>query len=192
MITRPVYQPPERVRLVPDRPLPDKYFDYTPDELEQEYMRYAMQLIDTQDHCPSLPEGIRANDIAFYQRQMDLIDQRIRRYRPDRRLKYSWPDRKKYEALGELAQDIKRRYPMERFIQDHVPACDLRQNGGTWLGRCPIPTHQDSTPSFHVYDSIRFKCFGCGASGDVLDLIGLVYGIEAFTDRVHYLTEVLA
>lgn len=43
---------------------------------------------------------------------------------------------------------------------------ELRKSGTSFSASCPF--HADKTPSFHVYpDSRRFKCFGCGARGDV-------------------------
>lgn len=42
---------------------------------------------------------------------------------------------------------------------------------------CPLPDHGDSTPSFNLWapndDGVpmRWGCFGCGANGDVIDLI---------------------
>jgi hypothetical protein len=35
---------------------------------------------------------------------------------------------------------------------------------------CPLPAHDDTTPSFRVYDR-GFVCFGCGAKGGLLDLV---------------------
>jgi hypothetical protein len=191
MISTPVYQPPQRVALDPRKKLPDKYFGYSPDELEQEYMRYAMQLIDTLDST-ALPQRLKEADAEFYANEMDAIERRIRRFKRDARLKYTWPARSKYDDMLQVGQEMKSRYPLERFIQDHVLQCDLRKTGDSWLGNCPIPTHDDTTPSFRVYDSIRFHCFGCQTSGDIFDLIGLVYGIERFSDRLEYLAEVMS
>lgn len=42
---------------------------------------------------------------------------------------------------------------------------DLRK-----LIRCPLPGHDDATPSFRVYDR-GFVCFGCGAKGGLLALV---------------------
>ena len=47
---------------------------------------------------------------------------------------------------------------------------------GRLLGRCISPDHSDRTPSMTIYvDEQRFRCFGlgCGAHGDVLDLVML-------------------
>jgi hypothetical protein len=60
---------------------------------------------------------------------------------------------------------------------------------GVWvqdseLIRCPLPGHDDSTPSFNLWAHDesgvpqRFGCFGCGRGGDVLDLIEILEGIS--------------
>jgi len=48
--------------------------------------------------------------------------------------------------------------------------------------QCPLPGHQDDTPSFNIWkleDGVpqRFGCFGCGTNGDVIDLVQLVRGV---------------
>ena len=44
---------------------------------------------------------------------------------------------------------------------------------------CPFPGHNDDTPSFSLYDGgRRYKCFGCGAEGDELDLHARLEGIS--------------
>lgn len=53
----------------------------------------------------------------------------------------------------------------------------LRRVGDRWVGSCPLPGHEDKTPSFTVYpDDEHFHCYGCGAHGDVLDLHQLAHG----------------
>src|SRR5215218_2748232 len=43
--------------------------------------------------------------------------------------------------------------------------------GRAWFtGRCPLPTHEDNDPSFYIYPPGRYHCYGCGGSGDVVDL----------------------
>lgn len=52
----------------------------------------------------------------------------------------------------------------------------LRRSGDEWLACCPF--HADRTPSFTIYDGgTRFKCFGCGEGGDVLDFVRRVYDV---------------
>ena len=42
------------------------------------------------------------------------------------------------------------------------------------MARCPF--HPDKTPSMKLYDD-HFYCFGCGTSGDVIDLAGKMEGL---------------
>jgi DNA primase len=52
----------------------------------------------------------------------------------------------------------------------------LRKAGSEWLGCCPF--HADRSPSFTIYDDgRRYRCFGCGADGDVLDFVQRVHGV---------------
>jgi DNA primase len=45
---------------------------------------------------------------------------------------------------------------------------------------CPMPGHDDSTPSMLLHlDQGRYHCFGCGASGDVVQWVRDVYGLDA-------------
>lgn len=71
-----------------------------------------------------------------------------------------------------------------------VTVDDLRQlieaYGGSHYGssrayRCVLPTHADSTPSLHVstyQGRAKWKCFGCGAGGDYLDLVEAIEGLS--------------
>lgn len=43
------------------------------------------------------------------------------------------------------------------------------------MASCPF--HNDRTPSMKVDN--RFHCFGCGADGDVIDLVARLYGISS-------------
>ncbi len=63
---------------------------------------------------------------------------------------------------------------------------EFRPSGnGRLLGRCLSPDHEDRTPSMTVYVvGQRFKCYGCGERGDVLDLVRLVEGGELWEAMV--------
>jgi hypothetical protein len=50
----------------------------------------------------------------------------------------------------------------------------MRKIGEKWVGRCPLPDHEDRTPSFTVYPG-RWHCYGCGRGGDVVDLARLAW-----------------
>ncbi len=52
---------------------------------------------------------------------------------------------------------------------------------GRFEGRCLAPDHEDRTPSMSVkLDTQTFRCFGCGAHGDVIDLVRMVEGGETW------------
>jgi DNA primase len=55
----------------------------------------------------------------------------------------------------------------------------LRRSGDTWAARCPLPEHEDKTPSFVVYpETESFFCFGCLHGGDVVELARLAWGYD--------------
>ena len=47
----------------------------------------------------------------------------------------------------------------------------------TWMTRCPL--HEDHTPSMKLNDTY-YHCFGCGATGDVIDLTAQLFGLSSF------------
>lgn len=53
----------------------------------------------------------------------------------------------------------------------------LRRSGATLVGRCPLPDHEDRTPSFTVWPGNgSWWCFGCGRGSDVVDLYYHLHG----------------
>jgi DNA primase len=63
----------------------------------------------------------------------------------------------------------------------------LRRAGNELKGCCPF--HADRSPSFTIYEGgRRFQCFGCGASGDVLDFIQRLHGV-GLRDAADMLTD---
>lgn len=68
---------------------------------------------------------------------------------------------------------IRRDNPLPGIVAKVV---DLRPAGKEWVACCPF--HADRSPSFTIFDNgRRFHCFGCGASGDVLDFVQRVYDV---------------
>lgn len=70
----------------------------------------------------------------------------------------------------------------------------MKRSGKEWVGCCPI--HNEKTPSFYVNEHKNlFHCFGCGAGGDVIDLVRKSSNIDfkeaveklggQFTERVY-------
>jgi replicative DNA helicase len=70
---------------------------------------------------------------------------------------------------------------IERYISQYVK---LKRDGKDLVGLCPF--HTEKTPSFKVHPTERyFKCFGCGAGGDVIEFAKLKLGLpfqEALED----------
>ena len=64
-------------------------------------------------------------------------------------------------------REILARTDIGAFIGTYV---QLRKRGNDLVGLCPF--HGEKTPSFHVHpDRGFFKCFGCGAGGDVIKFV---------------------
>ena len=75
---------------------------------------------------------------------------------------------------------IRARHPLVDAVT--AAGVDLRPSGHGWIGCCPF--HDDATPSLSV-DGVpdRFHCFGCGATGDVIDFVGRIHNLP-FRDAV--------
>jgi DNA primase len=56
----------------------------------------------------------------------------------------------------------------------------LKRVGNRWVGRCPLPDHDERTPSFTVYQETNsWYCFGaCQRGGDVIELARVAWGYE--------------
>jgi DNA primase len=66
--------------------------------------------------------------------------------------------------MTDLFEEVKNRYEIVSFISQFVK---LKKVGKNYVGLCPF--HSERTPSFTVSpDKQIFKCFGCGAAGDVV------------------------
>ena len=46
-------------------------------------------------------------------------------------------------------------------------------------GMCRCPFHDDHTPSLKLYDD-HYYCFGCGATGDVIDLVSQLFDLSPY------------
>src|SRR5438309_8515760 len=69
---------------------------------------------------------------------------------------------------GSFAETVKQQADIVRLIGDYVK---LKKSGAqNFSGLCPF--HQEKTPSFSVHATHQFfKCFGCGAGGDVFKFV---------------------
>lgn len=79
---------------------------------------------------------------------------------------------------------IKSAYDITEVVQQEN--IELHSSGpGKWKGLCPF--HTEKTPSFTVNENFQnYRCFGCGAHGDIFTFIENIRGCE-FMDAVKYL-----
>ena len=72
-------------------------------------------------------------------------------------------------GFRKCCEAVREAVPIEEVARRYT---DLEPVGGrAWFtGRCPLPDHDDKTPSFYIYPPGRFHCYGCDRNGDVVDL----------------------
>lgn len=79
---------------------------------------------------------------------------------------------------------VKEKLPIETLIGAYVP---LKRAGKNYKGNCPF--HQEKTPSFIVSPDIqRYRCFGCGKTGDIFNFIEEYEGVD-FSESLKILAE---
>lgn len=77
-------------------------------------------------------------------------------------------------ATGNGADDLKSQLNIVDVIGRVVP---LKRAGSNYKGVCPF--HSEKTPSFVVSDQKQiFTCFGCGATGDVIEFTKRYYNLD--------------
>jgi hypothetical protein len=72
-------------------------------------------------------------------------------------------------GFRKCCEAIREAVPIEVVARRYT---DLQPLGGeAWFtGRCPLPGHEDRTPSFYIYPGSRYWCYGCSRGGNVVDL----------------------
>jgi len=81
-------------------------------------------------------------------------------------------------------QQIKEAIDIIELIGERV---ELKRSGRNWRGLCPF--HGEKSPSFFVSEEMqRYKCFGCGETGDVYNFLEKYEGMT-FNEALQYLAE---
>lgn len=71
-------------------------------------------------------------------------------------------------------EEIKNRLDIVQVVEKYVT---LKQSGKNFSGLCPF--HHEKTPSFIVSPDIqRYKCFGCGETGDIFNFIQKIENLD--------------
>ena len=77
-------------------------------------------------------------------------------------------------VMWDVVDEIKSRCNIVDVIGQVV---SFKKTGGNYKGLCPF--HNEKTPSFVVSETKQiFSCFGCGASGDVLEFMQKYYNLD--------------
>lgn len=80
---------------------------------------------------------------------------------------------KSVSCFSDLFQ-VLREIPIYEVARRYLPG-EIQRKGSRWMARCPF--HDDRNPSFVVFAD-RWKCFGCQARGDAVDLVARLYGLR--------------
>ena len=87
--------------------------------------------------------------------------------------------------MGIEDEDIERVRSAVSIVDVVTPVTQLRRVGRNWVGLCPF--HAEKSGSFNVREETgRYKCFGCGASGDVITFVRETEHLD-FVDAVEHL-----
>ncbi|MEX0646813.1 MAG: DNA primase [Balneolaceae bacterium] len=81
-------------------------------------------------------------------------------------------------------EEIRETADIVEVVGDYVK---LKKSGSGFMGLCPF--HNEKTPSFHVTPAMGiYKCFGCGAAGDVFNFVMEMEGVS-FPESLRSLAE---
>jgi len=63
--------------------------------------------------------------------------------------------------------EIAKQYPILQIAEQYL---QIKKSGNNYVALCPF--HNEKSPSFYIYTSgNNYHCFGCGAHGDIINLI---------------------
>lgn len=84
-----------------------------------------------------------------------------------------------------VIDEIKNRINIVDIAREYLP--ELKKRGKNYFSLCPF--HSEKNPSFSVNEDLQiYKCFGCGAAGDVFSLIEKIEHLT-FPEAVEKLAE---
>jgi len=130
----------------------------------------------------------KEGNIKYEEEYKVLKDSKIKNYKDilsllKKRLPKIGKKRKVKKEQHTFIDEIKKEASLSEVVEKYVNPEVKPQKGGYWKGLCPF--HQETTPSFTVYED-NYYCFGCGASGDAINFIQDVEGLD-FKEAVKWL-----
>ena len=72
---------------------------------------------------------------------------------------------------SDIFADVKQKITVQAALEKYGVHVDAR-------GLCCCPLHNEDTPSFKVYGTQSFYCFGCGTGGDVITLAAKLFSLS--------------
>lgn len=79
--------------------------------------------------------------------------------------------------VDEDLEQVRSTLVLSDVVQQYVA---LRRQGRNWVGLCPF--HAEKSGSFNVRDETgRYRCFGCGAAGDVFNFVQQIEHVDFVT-----------
>jgi hypothetical protein len=78
-----------------------------------------------------------------------------------------------------VIEEAKDKVPVIDFADLLCGPAKMRRVGTEWVARCPLPDHEDKTPSFTANpEKNLWFCHGCLRGGDVVELARFAWGYE--------------
>ena len=157
-----------------DPATPWSYRDWATNDLtrEEEVMQWRMAELD---QTPQEPECDRLCIEAGMAMIADCLIE-IRAELAKRRTLYrnDYAPSIKRGARSDVFQDVRERVDLEQFCARYGPI--LTAKGRDLWGLCPLPDHNERTPSFKVSrERQQWHCFGCNRGGDLFHLAMYMY-----------------
>lgn len=87
-----------------------------------------------------------------------------------------------------VSDDLYNEICMSNDIVDYASSyLTLKKSGRSYMACCPF--HHEKTPSFHIdRDKQLFHCFGCGASGNFVQFVMRMEGLD-YRDAIRFLAD---
>jgi len=89
------------------------------------------------------------------------------------------PPERRGASTRTVIEEAKAKVPTIALADRLCGPGQMRRVGEKWVARCPLPGHEDRSPSFTVYPGTdSFFCFGCLVGGDVIELARHAWGYD--------------